>query len=75
MMGSVSAAGWLAHGVFWALLIVGWQDLWPRKTALFVAIWLAGYAGLPFVHGELFFMPLVAILDIALVFLVFYGDA
>jgi len=75
MMGTVSAAGWLAHGAFWALLLVGWQDLWPRKTAWFVASWLAGYAVLPLVGGELFFMPFVAMLDIALLFLVFYRDA
>ena len=78
MIGPV--AGFIAHGAFWILLLIGWLQFWPKKTALFVLLWLAGYFGLPVVeygyagvrlNGGAFFMPFVAALDIVLVFLVF----
>jgi hypothetical protein len=72
--GSVGAAGWIAHVAFWVLLAAGWQDLWPRRTIAFIGIWSAGYLLLPRIGGELFFMPLVAVLDLVLVMMVLYGD-
>lgn len=75
MVGSAAIAGVIAHLAFWVLLLVGWSELGWRKAIVFVAFWLAGLLGLPlFPNGGLFFMPLVAILDVALVLLVFKGD-
>ena len=41
---------------------------------MFGALWLAGSLGLPLVGASLFFFTWVALLDVALVFLVFKGD-
>ena len=61
---------------FWILLIVGWvlDELDVRGTAVFVLLWLAGLAGGGFVLHGILFRPYVAILDIALVFVIFKGD-
>ena len=81
MIGPV--AGLIAHGAFWILLVIGWQALWPKKTVLFLLLWLAGYFGFPMVTygyagvsltGGAFFMPYVAALDVVLVLLVFKRD-
>jgi hypothetical protein len=38
-------------------------------------LWLAGFLGLPyFTYGATLFSPFVAVLDIALVFIIFKGD-
>jgi hypothetical protein len=66
-MGSVSVAGWIAHGVFAVLLLRAWVELRPRTAIVFALLWLAGYFGLPFIlYAEPFFMPFVALLDIVL---------
>ena len=76
-MGSAIVAGWIAQIVFWTVLIIGaWsEDLGPKSLAVFVVLWLAGMFGLPHVSfGAGLSTPFVAVLDIALVFLVFKGD-
>jgi len=76
-MGSTVIAGWIAHVAFWSLLILGaWsEDLGPRLIATFVILWLAGMFGLPHVSfGAGLVTPLVAVLDVALVFIIFKGD-
>ena len=76
-MGSAMVAGWIGHIVFWTVLIIGaWsEDLGPISLAVFVVLWLAGMFGLPHVSfGAGLSTPFVAVLDIALVFLVFKGD-
>lgn len=76
-MGSATVAGWIAHIVFWTLLIIGaWsEDLGPKSLAVFALLWLAGMFGLPHVSfGAGLSTPLIAVLDIALVFLIFKGD-
>jgi hypothetical protein len=46
-----------------------------RAIAVFLLIWIAGLYGLPHIpFGEALFSSFVAILDIALVFLIFKGD-
>ena len=70
-------AGWIAHIGFWTLLIVGaWsEDLGPKSLGVCVVLWLAGVFGLPHVSfGAGLSTPLIAVLDIVLVFLVFKGD-
>ncbi len=76
-MGSAMVAGWIAHIAFWTVLIIGaWsEDLGPKTLGVFVVLWLAGMFGLPHVSfGAGLSTPFVAVLDIALVFLVFKGD-
>ena len=76
-MGTPVIAGWIAHVAFWTLLIVGaWsEDLGPRTIGVFLVLWLFGMFGLPQVSfGAGLSTPLVAVLDVALVFLVFKGD-
>jgi hypothetical protein len=77
MIGSSAVAGWIAQIVFWALILlgVGSGELGIKGAAVFVTVWLAAYIGLPLVSfGSLFLTPLVAVLDVVLVFLVFKGD-
>ena len=76
-MSSATVAGWIAHIAFWTLLIVGaWsEELGPKSLVVCVVLWLAGVFGLPHVSfGAGLSTPFVAVLDIALVFLVFKGD-
>jgi hypothetical protein len=66
-MGSVTIAGWIAHGAFCVLLLRVWIELRPRTALIFVGLWLAGYFGFPFIlYGEPFFMPYVAVLDVVM---------
>lgn len=74
--GSLFVAGWIAHVVFWALLIIGREELWPRKTVVFVLLWGMGYLLLPMLtNGELWFTPLVAVLDVALLLILLVKGA
>ncbi len=61
---------------FWILVGLGWVlgELQPKGTATFLLLWLAGFAGSRFVFDGMLFTPYVAVLDIALVFLIFKGD-
>ena len=70
MVGSVAVAGWIAHGVFAVLLLRVWIELSPRTSIVFALLWLAGRFGLPFIlYGELYFLPLVAVYDIVMLFM------
>ena len=74
---SAGVAAWIAHVTFWLLLGYGWawDEIGPRGAAIFVGLWLLGYFGLPFLpFGGGMFFSWVALLDIALVFVVFKGD-
>ena len=75
-MGSVTIAGWIALAGFWVLLIYGWfwDELGPRGIGVFIGLWIAARFGLPYLNAEGFFITCVAILDIALVFIIFKGD-
>jgi hypothetical protein len=58
------------------LLIVGvaLRELTSATTAVFVGLWIAGFFGLrTILYGGLV-SPYIAVLDIALVFVVFKGD-
>jgi hypothetical protein len=61
---------------FWLLLVAGWMlgELHVKGIAVFVLLWLAGFAAVRFAHAGLLFTPYVALLDIVLVFAVFKGD-
>ena len=76
-MGAPVVAGWIAHIAFWTFLIIGaWsEDLGPRLLGTFLVLWLLGMFGLPYVSfGAGLSTPFVALLDVALVFIVFKGD-
>jgi hypothetical protein len=76
VIGPVGA--WIAQLAFWVLLIrgVGYGELSRKSAAIFVALWLIGYAGLPRLSAlsGMFITPYVAVLDIVLVFVVLKGD-
>jgi hypothetical protein len=78
MIGSQAVAAWVAHLAFWVLLTLGimYGELTRRRVAMFVALWLLGYIGLPRISpfSGPFVISYVAILDIVLVFIVFKGD-
>jgi hypothetical protein len=61
---------------FWPLLLLGWwmDELGLRAIATFVLLWIAGFAGLRSLSLDSFFLPYVALLDIALVLMIFKGD-
>jgi len=78
-MGSQAAAALIAHFAFWGLLIYGWvtDALGFGRAMVAVGLWIVGAVGLPYVPYEpahAMFPSFVAVLDIALVFLIFKGD-
>jgi hypothetical protein len=76
-MGSPAVAALIAHLAFWFLLPYGWfwQEVTGRGVVLFLALWVGGLYGLPYMpYGAALFSSYVAVLDIALVFLIFKGD-
>lgn len=79
MVGSPLVAAWIAHTVFWGLLLYGWAvgELSRQRITIFLLLWLAGRIGLPYVPYEpayAMFSSFVAVLDIALVFVIFRSD-
>ncbi|HLA15073.1 MAG TPA: hypothetical protein VJZ25_08620 [Gemmatimonadaceae bacterium] len=76
-MGSAGVAGWIAHIAFWVLLPYGWlqDELGAGGVSVFLLLWLSGLFGFPLLpYGGFLFSPFVAVLDIALVFIIFKGD-
>lgn len=76
-MGSAAVGAWIAHLAFWILLVAGVASggLGRRGLALVLALWLAGCAALPFLpYGAALLPSFVAVLDIALVLVIFEGD-
>jgi hypothetical protein len=61
---------------FWILLAAGWMlgELQTRGITIAVLLWLAGFAACRLIVPAVLFVPYVAILDIALVLIVFKGD-
>jgi hypothetical protein len=75
MVGSFSAGYWIAHGAFWMLIVYLAMDRGARRVALVIALWLVGYVASAWVpQGAMLFTSYVAVLDIALVLMVFKGD-
>lgn len=79
MVGSPLVAAWIAHAVFWGLLLYGWAvgELNRERVTIFLLLWLAGRVGLPYIPyapAHAMFSSFVAVLDIALVFVIFRSD-
>ncbi len=75
-MGSPAAAALIAHAAFWALLVFGStsRELSLRAGVGFVVLWLAAWLGGAYRPYWLPFSSCVAMLDVALVFVVVRGD-
>jgi hypothetical protein len=76
-MGSPAVAAWIAHVAFWVFLARGWMagELGMRGTIIALSLWLSAYLGLPFLpYGSGLFPSFVAVVDIALVFVIFKGN-
>jgi len=78
-MGSQAVAALIAHFAFWGLLLYGWatDTLTVPQAAVVIVLWIAGAVGLAYVPYEpahAMFPSFVALLDIALVFMIFDGD-
>lgn len=74
---SAGIAALVAHAAFWTLLAYGWvqEEIGPRVVAIFLLLWGAALIGLRWVPvGDAMFPSFVALLDIALVFVIFKGD-
>jgi hypothetical protein len=61
---------------FWILLGLGWWlgELHVKGITIAVLLWLAGLAACSLIVPAGLFMPYVAMLDIALVLIIFKGD-
>lgn len=75
MIGSPQIAWWIAHAAFWILVVLAVRDGRWRTTSIILVLWVIGYiASHQIASLNLFFMPYVAVLDIALVFFVLRRD-
>jgi hypothetical protein len=61
---------------FWGLLVAGWwmDELRLRSIVIFVLLWALGFAGFRALSFGALFLPYVAVLDVALVLIIFEGD-
>lgn len=74
-MGAAGAGYWIAHTAFWILVVIAAAELGARRAAAFVLLWAIGYAGSSWMpQGGSVLMSYVALLDIALVLMIFKGD-
>jgi hypothetical protein len=75
-MGSIAVAGWIAYLAFWILLVYGWavDELHAPAVMIFLALWIVTRFGLPYLGAGAFVITSVAVLDIALVFMIFKAD-
>ena len=75
MFGSAFVGSWIAHVAFWVLLALAARAARWRTIGIFSVLWVAGYIASRQIGAlNLFFMPYVATLDIALVFIVLQRD-
>ena len=76
-MGSPAIAAFISHVAFWTLIIYGYAvgELRIKRLAVFIVAWLGGRFMLSYLPlGIAMFSSFVAVLDIALVFVIFKGD-
>lgn len=74
-MGYFGCLGLLIRGIFWVLLYAARDEMSTKWTVSLAAFWLVGYwASLQFPSGPYLFMSAIALIDVALVLVVFGGD-
>ena len=77
-MGSAGIASWIAVVAFPTLIVIGWArgELSPKSAVGWACVGLLVWLGLPRVltSGSYFVTSALAVLDIALVLVVFRGD-
>lgn len=75
-MGSATIAAWIAHIAFWVVLVWAWaaEELAMRGVAVFLFLWIAGFAVVQYFSFDGLFAPYVAALDVALVLIAVKGD-
>lgn len=75
-MGAPAVAAFVGFWIFWILLPYGYatDELSPKQIAAFLLLWIGGRVALSYLPLTGLFSPYVAILDIALVFMIFKGD-
>ena len=74
---SAAIAALIAHVGFWVLLAYGWfwDEIGARGIAVFLLLWVGGMFGIRLTPlGDAIFPSFVALLDVALVFIIFKGD-
>ena len=61
---------------FWVLLAAGWflGELHLKGIVVFVTLWIVGVFAAPLLLNGMLFLPYIALLDVALVLVVFKGD-
>jgi hypothetical protein len=75
VIGSPLVGWWIAHVAFWVLMALAVRAARWRTIAVIGTLWLIGYIASGQIAAlNLFFMPFVAVLDIALVFIVLGRD-
>ena len=75
MIGSPQIGWWIAHITFWVLLALAARDGRWRTIGVIAVLWIAGYLASGQIAAiSLFFTSYVAVLDIALVFIVLKRD-
>ena len=75
MIGSPLVGWWIAHVTFWILLALAARDRRWRLIGVVAALWVIGYVTSgQFAALSMIFMSYVAVLDIALVFMVLKRD-
>ena len=75
MIGSPLVGWWIAHVAFWVLIGLAVRENRWRAIGVFIGLWIAGYIASSQVAAlSLLFMSYVAVLDIALVFVVLKRD-
>lgn len=75
MIGSPQIGWWIAHTAFWVLMAMAVRYRRWRTVSVVMLLWIAGYVVSSQVPAlSLFFMPYVAAVDVALVFIVLGRD-
>jgi hypothetical protein len=75
MLGSLSLGSWIAHGAFWVLVVFAASTRAMRRAAICIVLWVVGYVvSMSIPQGAMLFTSYVALLDIAMVLMVFKSD-
>jgi hypothetical protein len=79
MVGTPAVAAFIGFWLFWILLLYGWasSELGRQHVIVFLLLWMLGRIGLAYLSwapAQALISPYIAVLDIALAFVIFKGD-